>query len=169
VTSYPLRSLRLRSGEEMRDEVEIALEPFVLAGQSYLPVPATVSAALTVQRATTGDVFGLRFSTRLHGPCMRCLEDAGLDIDVRAREYQAADGDADDELRSDYVVDDRLELSTWARDAVAEAIPDQILCRPDCVGLCPVCGTRIGAEPHVHEEESRDPRWAPLEALRGDD
>ncbi len=166
MTSYPLRSLRLRSGEETRDEVEILLEPFVLAGQDYLPVPATVPAGLTIQRATSGDLFLLSFATRLHGPCMRCLDDAVLDLDIRVREYQAADAAAGDELRSDYVVDDRLELSAWARDAIAEALPDQILCRPDCRGLCAVCGERVGAEAHEHDDDEPDPRWAALEALR---
>ena len=28
----------------------------------------------------------------------------------------------------------------WLRDAVAEALPAQILCREECRGLCPVCG-----------------------------
>lgn len=166
MTTFALRSLRLRSGEEMRDRVEIALEPFVLAGRAFLPVPATVDAELTVQRATSGDVFGLRLHTRLHGPCMRCLDDAVLDLDISAREYQAVDPAAGDELRSDYVVDDRLDLSTWARDAIAESLPEQILCRADCPGLCAVCGERLGDRPHEHDAPGPDPRWAALEALR---
>jgi uncharacterized protein len=33
-----------------------------------------------------------------------------------------------------------LDLERWLRDAVAEALPAQILCREECRGLCPVCG-----------------------------
>ena len=33
-----------------------------------------------------------------------------------------------------------LDLGAWARDALALALPDQVLCRPDCAGLCAVCG-----------------------------
>ena len=44
--------------------------------------------------------------------------------------------------------------------------PTQILCRPDCAGLCPVCGKDLNDEPHEHEETVADPRWAALEALR---
>jgi uncharacterized protein len=150
----------------MREVVEVELEPFVLAGQEYVTVPATVAAALTAQRATSGDVFGLRFRAGLHGPCMRCLDDAALEIDVDASEYQAVDPGAGDELRSEYVVDDRLDLSAWARDAVAERLPDQILCRPDCNGLCAVCGERFGEQAHDHGDALPDPRWAALEALR---
>ena len=97
---------------------------------------------------------------------MRCLADASLDVHVDAREYHAADAGADDELRSEYVVDDQLELTVWARDAIALALPDQILHDPDCLGLCPVCGKDLNVEPHTHEEEVLDPRWSALEELR---
>lgn len=168
MTTYALRRVRLRPGEELRDAVEIGLEPFVLGGQRYLPVPAEVEAALAIQRATSGDVFRLGFTARLHGPCMRCLRDAVVTIPVDAREYHAADGASDAELRSDYVADDKLDLSQWARDAIAVALPDPILCRPGCAGLCPVCGEGLEDGPHDHGEAPPDPRWAPLEALRGD-
>ena len=97
---------------------------------------------------------------------MRCLADAALDVHVDAREYHAADRAAPEELRSEYVVDDQLELSAWARDAIALALPDQILHAPDCAGLCPVCGKDLNVEPHEHHDADPDPRWAALEELR---
>ena len=166
MTRFPLRRLRLRSGETHSDAVSIELEPFELGGQRYLPVPHEVEAALTVTQATTGLDLRLAFDVRLHGPCMRCLADASLDVHVDAREYHASDAGADDELRSEYVVDDQLELTAWARDAIAIALPDQILHDPDCLGLCPVCGKDLNVEPHVHEDAGLDPRWAALEELR---
>jgi len=166
VTSFPLRSLRLRPGEEHRDRVPIELEPFVLGGQPYLPVPSQVDSALAIQRATSGDVFRLAFAVTLHGPCMRCLEDAVCELSIEASEYHDADPDAGDELRSEYVVDDRLELSSWSRDAIADALPDQVVCRPDCAGLCAACGRNLNVEPHEHEEEPAGTRWAALGPLR---
>jgi uncharacterized protein len=166
MTRFSLRRLRLRSGESLSDAVSIELEPFELGGQRYLPVPQEVEAALTVTQATTGLDLQLAFDVRLHGPCMRCLADAHLDVHVNAREYHAADAGADDELRSDYVVDDQLELTAWARDAIAIALPAQILHDPDCLGLCPVCGKDLNVEPHEHEDAGLDPRWAALEDLR---
>ena len=89
-----------------------------------------------------------------------------MDVHIDAREYHANEpGDAE-ELRSEYVVDDQLELSAWARDAIALALPDQILHAPDCAGLCPVCGKDLNVEPHTHDEETHDPRWSALEELR---
>ena len=164
--SFNLRQLKLRSGEEYRDEIELELEPFELGGERYLPVPGTVPAELAITKASTGSVFQLSFTTRLHGPCYRCLGDAVLELPISAREYQATNPDGSEELRTPYVVDDKLDLTAWARDAVALALPDQILCRPDCAGLCGECGKNLNDEPHTHEEEHGDSRWAALESLR---
>jgi uncharacterized protein len=167
MTSFSLRRVRLRPGEEHREALEVELQPFDFGGQRYLPVPATVPAELVVTRATTGTLFQLAFETRLHGPCYRCLDDAVLDVPIRAREYQASSPD-DEELTTPYLVDDSLDVSAWASDAVALALPDKILCRPECAGLCPVCGESLNDGPHEHAVETRDPRWAALEALKDD-
>jgi uncharacterized protein len=161
-----LRTLKLRSGEQYRDQHEIPLEPFELGGQRYLPVPSTVDAEITVTRASSGTVFELAFPVRLHGPCFRCLEDAVLDLHVQAREYHATDPEGAEELVTPYVHDDRLDLAAWARDTVADLLPEQILCREDCAGLCPVCGRNLNDEPHEHEAEEVDPRWDALAELR---
>jgi uncharacterized protein len=166
VKTFNLRSVRLRSGEEFRDEIELELGSLEYGGQRYLPVPDTVPAELVVARASTGTVFELRFHARLHGPCYRCLADAVVELAIDAREYQATNPDGSDELRTPYLVDDNLDVNAWARDAIALALPEQILCRDDCAGLCTVCGKDLNLEPHEHEEEHGDPRWAALADLR---
>ena len=163
--TFNLRSVKLRSGEEFRDAVDVDLTPFEYGGQRYLPVPEQVPADLAVTRATTGTLFQLRFEARLHGPCYRCLGDAVVELAINGREYQATDADID-ELRTPYLADDTLDLESWARDAIALELPEQILCRPDCKGLCTVCGKDLNVEPHEHEEERVDTRWAALAELK---
>jgi DUF177 domain-containing protein len=164
--SFSLRSVKLRSGEEYRDEIEIELAPLELGGQRYVFVPSDVPAELAISRASTGTVFQLAFTARLHGPCMRCLADAVLDTAISGREYQATNPGSDDELKTPYLADDNLDVSSWGRDAVVLALPDKILCRDDCAGLCPVCGRDLNLEPHEHEEETTDSRWGALAELR---
>jgi uncharacterized protein len=166
VTIFNLRTAKLRSGEEWRDEITVELEPLVLANERYLPVPEKVPAELRLTKASTGTVLELTFTARLHGPCYRCLRDTVLELPLHAQEYQATNPGGDDELRSPYVEDDRVDLSAWARDTVALALPDKILHDPDCAGLCPVCGKDLNEEPHAHDEAAGDPRWSALEQLR---
>jgi len=165
--SFSLRQVRLRPGEQYRDEVEVELPAFAFGGQRYLPVPERIPAAFEVTSANTGTVFRLVFTARLHGPCYRCLGDAVLEVPIDAREYQASSPE-DEQLTTPYLVGDEIDLSQWGRDAVALALPDKILCRPDCAGLCGECGKNLNDEPHTHEEQQADPRWAALEALRQD-
>src|SRR5919206_4165539 len=164
--SFNLRTVKLRSGEEYRDELPVRLEPYELGGQRYLPVPEEVPAEFVISKASTGSVFELHFRGRLHGPCYRCLEDAVVDLAVDAREYQATNPRDAEELRTPYLVDDRLDLAGWAHDALALELPDKILCRPDCAGLCPVCGRNLNHEPHDHGEPEPDTRWSALAELR---
>jgi uncharacterized protein len=165
---FPLRRLRLRPGEEHRETVRLSVEPFSLGGQLYALSADEIPAELVVQRASTGDVFRLGFGATVEGPCVRCLAPAVAVVDAEAREYQATDRAADDEMRSEYVVEGDLDLDAWARDLIGLGLPDQILCRADCAGLCPVCGKDLNVEPHEHDEAAVDSRWAALEALRGD-
>jgi uncharacterized protein len=166
VTTFNLRNVKLRPGEQFRDVVEVDLHPLELGGERYVPVPERPEAVLTLSQTSSGLVLELELETRVLGPCMRCLADAGLDVHVSSREYQASSPGESDELTTPYIVDNRLDLSAWAHDAVALALPDKILCRDDCAGLCPVCGRDLNREPHEHEGEAADPRWAPLSELR---
>ena len=166
MTVFNIRTARLQSGDQFRDVKEVDLEPLELGGQRYVPIPESPEAALTLTRLSSALMLELEFGVRLVGPCVRCLGDAGLDVAVDDRQYQATDPEDDEELRTPYLQDDRLDLSAWARDAVALALPDQILCREDCAGLCPVCGRDQNVEPHEHEDEGGDDRWAKLAELR---
>jgi uncharacterized protein len=165
MSTFDLRTLRVRSGEEASEHVEIELEPLLLAGQTYEAQPNPVNAELRVTRASSGTVLELAFDVTLAGPCFRCLADATLPLSLRLREYQATKPEGDED-RTEYLEDDRLDLTAWGRDAIALALPDQILCRDDCAGLCPECGKDLNAEPHEHVDERTDPRWAALESLR---
>src|SRR5215469_14902210 len=119
MTTFDLRTLRLRSGDQARERVEIELEPLVLGGQTYEPRPNPAPAELTVTRASSGTVLELVLDVSLDGPCFRCLTDTELQLLLRLREYQAAKPEGDDDLQSDYLEDDRLDLSAWAHDAIA--------------------------------------------------
>jgi uncharacterized protein len=165
-TTLDLRTLRLRPGEVRKQTLDVELEPFLLGGQRYEATPATIPVELEISQASGATVFDLRLDVHLSGACMRCLGFAEVSRRVRAREFHDFDAPPSDELHSDYVVDEHLQLSTWARDVVAHELPEQILCREDCAGLCPVCGKDLNEEPHEHLERGLDPRWAALEALK---
>lgn len=99
------------------------------------------------------------------GECRRCGGPArGVVVaDVHER-FAPGGGSARDE--DAYPLDgDELDLEPLARDAVLLDLPLAPLCMPDCLGLCPQCGTNWNVAPCACRPAG-DPRWAALDVLR---
>jgi uncharacterized protein len=166
--TFDLGGLHLSAGEGRRLELAVAIDPFELGGERYAVEPAPVPVRIDVSRTTGGGyALRLRFDATLSGPCMRCLQQAAPMFSVDAREVSQPGGG--EELESPYVEAQALDLAAWVRDALALTLPAQLLCRPGCEGLCPVCGVDLNeAGPDHHHEASPDPRWAKLSELKFD-
>lgn len=164
-----LGRLALSFGEAARLDFDVPLEGLELGGELYSSASEAVPARLDVSRPSNGYAFRLRFPLRIEGPCVRCLEPASVQAEVDAREVDQSDAE-DEELHSPYVSEGHLDVGRWARDAAVLSLPTSIRCRPDCLGLCPVCGESLNdADPAEHRHESAvDPRWAKLDELKQD-
>ena len=162
-----LDTMHLRPGEGRRMDTEVGIEPLMLAGQRYTVDGGTVDTRLDVSRTVSGGyALRLRFDAPLEGACMRCMADAMPVMSVDAREIDQP-GDVE-ELHSPYLDSSVLDLAAWSRDALVLAMPAQIVCREECLGLCSACGANLNeADPEEHRHaESTDPRWAKLRDLK---
>jgi uncharacterized protein len=164
--TFDLGALRLHAGEGRRLELEVTPGALELAGQRYVAEPERVDASLDVSRTNGGGyALRLRFDAVVSGPCMRCLEHAGPAVSVDAREVDLPSAGA--ELDSPYLDGELLDVRAWVHDAFALALPDQIVCTSDCLGLCPICAVPLrDAGPDHHHDSPPDSRWAKLAELR---
>ncbi|MGC5615832.1 YceD family protein [Georgenia sp. Z1491] len=128
---------------------------------------------LTLSAVSDGILVTGPVRARLTGQCARCLDPISPEIeveltelfyhpDVRARLVEDGDEDAED---YPVVTGDDLDLEAAVRDAVVLDLPFTPLCRPDCQGLCSVCGIRLDDAEPGHAHEDLDPRWAALAAF----
>ncbi len=161
---FDLASLGLSPGEARKLDLDVEVEPLTLGEERYSAAEPRVPVRLEVARLAGGHSLRLRFDAALEGPCMRCLEAGAAAVAVNAQEVHQAAGE-DLEQRSPYVVGDALDLSAWSRDALALELPDQIVCRAECLGLCATCGENLNAHPEHEHEADADPRWAKLAEL----
>ena len=167
--TFDLGPLHLRAGEARHLELEVPLEHFELSNERYDVQPSPVPVQLDASRMSGGGwSLRLRLRAELHGPCMRCLEPASPGFEVDAREVDVP-GEGP-ELDSPYVHGEVVDVNAWTRDALALALPANILCTPECLGLCPECGENLNTagDGHAHDK-GPDPRWAALSQIKFDE
>jgi DUF177 domain-containing protein len=148
---FNLRSLSFGERNESERRLFVDVEPFSFGGIEYDVAGGGVELTLSVSRV------GSRLTLRgdgvatVTGPCQRCLGDAALEVPVACADY-VADGRSEGADDEPYVEGYVLDLSGWVRDALAEALPPQILCSEECRGLCAVCGANLNeaGEGHAH-------------------
>ena len=155
VRDYAVEGVTIDLGDDLR-----------LAG----PIDGRVHLA----RTNRGLIVTADFSTKLAMECVRCLREIEVPIEVEIEEevlptidfhtgqpVHLGQDDAEEIVRlTDH---HELDLEPTVRDAILLAEPIAPLDRPDCPGLCIVCGNPLDEGDHVHPEDDIDPR---LEALR---
>lgn len=114
-----------------------------------------------------GDVLLLSATEKFvaRGTCARCLKEVrtALTAKVEERYYPAGtDGLEEDAYTYQH---DMVDVTDALRESLVLAIPARVLCKPDCRGICPVCGCdRNVVECHC-DTRSIDPRLEALKAL----
>jgi len=105
--------------------------------------------------------------------CARCLKpiDTPVHADFAEQYYATVPVDSgvglvDAPLDAKTIGSDfKIDLTPLLREELILVTPVAALCRPDCAGLCPVCGEDLNERPHGHEEKV-DVRWSALQQLK---
>ena len=143
-----------------------------------LELAAPISGRIRLLRTNRGIVATGTLSTALAEQCSRCLRDIALPVTLRIEEeylpaLDLASGrplPTDDEPDVARLTDHHeLDLETPVREAIQLAEPIAPLCRPDCPGLCVVCGERLEDGVHDHPDDDIDPRHEALRGFTADD
>jgi uncharacterized protein len=126
-------------------------------------------------RIRDGISFIGRIMTAARVPCSRCLEDYSLPLDLpfdlvyTSESDEAARSDnrlVDDMLTRVHFDGTRIDLRALLSEQVYLGLPLKPLCRPDCLGLCPRCGTNLNVgDCACAEERTEDPRLRVLKNL----
>jgi uncharacterized protein len=124
---------------------------------------AVVSIALHVESLSDGLVVTGSAAVPWHDDCRRCLEPASGIADAQIQElYQERLIHPD----AFAIVGDQIDLGPMVRELVLLELPGLVLCRPDCAGLCTVCGTNRNEDRCECDPSVSDPRWSALDGLR---
>jgi uncharacterized protein len=143
-------------------------------GDSYrIALPVTLDFDIHKDK----DRFRLEGTVRtvLELPCSRCLEafqlpiDAAFDLRYLPASAMATEeerGIEEEDLETSYYRDEQIDLNELMREQFYLALPMKPLCQDGCRGLCPQCGTNLNLGTCGCAAEWKDPRLAPLEAIK---
>jgi uncharacterized protein len=124
-----------------------------------------LTGVVRVTRTPQGILLQAEFQILIDLECVRCLTDFQQTLKVEFTELYA--------FSQRYVTDSGLimpetgiiDLAPVLREYTLLEIPISPLCRPDCKGLCPICGNNLNESTCHHEDDSGDPRLASLKSL----
>jgi uncharacterized protein len=108
----------------------------------------------------------------MNSDCDRCLETTSIEVDSSFDlTYAPVDANVKPEIGLEerdielaFYEGNGLELDDVLRERIILIVPMQRLCRPDCQGLCPVCGENRNLKKCSCLAGKKDDRWASLRA-----
>jgi uncharacterized protein len=166
--SDPHSPLRLNVGFVVAQSTGFSRDiPFDLP-QINIPPELHLSGLAGVVRATRtpqGILLQVAFQALINLECVRCLTSFQQTLNIDFTELYA--------FSKRYITDSGLimpetgiiDLNPVLRDYILLEIPISPLCRPDCKGLCPICGNNLNESTCHHEDDFVDPRMASLKSL----
>ncbi len=119
---------------------------------------SVIEGPMIVTGAIAGTVDGVQAAFRVSATarltCVRCLTEWRDDLAVEGTQHFAPTPDED----GYGIFDGEIDISGPATDELALALPAAPVCRKDCKGLCPICGTDLNSEPcDGHGDDSSSP------------
>jgi uncharacterized protein len=144
----------------LQDERLYLLEPPVVAGE--------------IRRADRRAYVKGHVAARVQVDCDRCLTSIELPVDsnfkleyVTQDDYQAQQADelTEDDLDLTVFDGEIIDIDALVTEEILLEVPDHILCKDDCKGICPRCGADRNLTDCGCQAAEIDPRWAGLKNL----
>jgi uncharacterized protein len=159
------------------EQHEIENEKIVIDGFSL----QKINGSVRLMRTDATVLVSGKFESVMHSECVRCLDPATVNVNVTMEEeFSPTNASLMDETSSrpdeeDYsfdptlVIDEQnsLDLTEGLGQAFLSALPIAILCKEDCLGICPICTVNRNIIQCSCAKSSVDPRWAGLAGLIG--
>jgi uncharacterized protein len=129
-------------------------------------IAGEIGVALTATSSVDGIAVHGSVLAPWQGQCKRCLRDVSGVAAATVDEIYQHEPYLDDAVE---IVGDQIDLAPVTREYVLLELPEAPLCRDDCAGICPTCGSDRNDSPCSCDTAVRDPRWGALEGLELDD
>jgi len=164
--------LRLNVGFIVNQSIGYSRDfPFEIPSYSY-PNELNLtdlSGLATISRTTEGLLVQVKGQAWLEIECVSCLDNFNKMLQFDFIEMYTFPSNADQDTEMILPDDSQIDLSPLIREYLHLDIPINPICKPDCQGLCPICGENLNQSSCQHDDEVSDPRFEVLKTLLDDD
>lgn len=154
--SLPRHPLRINIGFMLNQNIgysrdvhfefpEIRLAPkgvSVLEAGDLLDV-IDLRGVVRINRTPQGLLFEGEFGGRMQAECVRCLSECEIDLHTQFSELYAFSTRSTSDSNLLVPEDGNIDLEWLVREYLLVEVPISPLCKPDCKGLCSVCGENL--------------------------
>ncbi|EHM10123.1 putative metal-binding protein [Thermanaerovibrio velox DSM 12556] len=159
-----------QDGSDLEERIFLAITDDRL-GYSF---PRGLNFVVLATRTSGGVVLRVSFKCEIAGQCARCLGDAITTVEGEDSFFISVGGDGISEAKAEGFQEeefwcnldswsDRIDLVPILWEVLASSIPFRLVCKDDCLGLCPSCGADLNDGPCGCGGVVTDPR---MEVLR---
>ena len=125
-----------------------------------------LKGVVAITRTPQGLLVHVKMKAKITAECVRCLNDFDQPLDVDFSELYAFNRKSVTESGLILPEDAKIDLTPLLREFMLLEVPIKPICRPDCKGLCPVCGENLNENICNHPPTTGDSRFDVLKALR---
>ncbi len=162
------QSLRLNVGFLIHQSVGSSRDFYFDLPSVFLEPDLTLESlqgSAKITRTPQGLLVQGKMQALIQAECVRCLTDTLQQLSSDFTELYAFSLRSSSESEMILPEDGFVDLGPLIREYMVLEIPINPLCRPDCRGICAICGEPQGEQIHIHEVEAGDPRLAVLKTL----
>lgn len=152
-----------RAGSHKEFDLEVEPVDVELSDEERLVPGSSIGVRLECASTNDGIVVDGWLTVQSRGSCRRCLRAVDGERRVEVHELYQETRTVPDAFP---IENDQIDLRAMVRESILLDVPEAPLCRPDCPGLCPVCGVDRATETCSCDTSTIDPRWAALSDLR---
>jgi len=170
--SDPHSPLRLNVGFIVAQSAGYSRDFAVEIPQLRLPpdlMLSNLAGDVRVSRTPQGLLLQVKVQGSVDLECVRCLEPFSTILHANFTELYAFSRRNVTESGLLVPDDGQIDLGPLLREYLLLEMPISPLCRPECKGLCPICGENLNTTTCNHEDEPTDPRLEVLKKLLQDE
>lgn len=134
-----------------------------------VPPGSPIDLELSLESVVEGVLVTGTAGVTLAGQCVRCLDPISETSEIDIQELFCYPDKEPEDAEASRLQDDLIDLEPLLRDQVVLELPFTPRCRPDCAGLCPICGANLNRDPEHQHGETVDPRWSALQGWTDQD